>query len=443
MKLHLPSTRFPSSEPSPLPSQDYLLGFRGLLVIQYFLFVFLQLFLPSTVADSKDSEHIGVPLYQTILRKTLSVIFWNESLIYSFIIFLSARTICLPFFADPNRRVCASSIFRRGIRLWIPSAISLSLAAVIFSKFDNSTSVIAEFLTLTKNETAMTPLRLSSFLHAFNSLFDLFWTMKDYASQAANRAFPSGTLWVISVLFQQSYTVYMTMIIAPYTRPSWRVKALLAFISTAWWVQSWAWYSISGLLVADAVMHMDLKSRALSGWRFRVPFVERAARIPSWILYMLLILAGLIMQYLFIAWRPEFRNQEVKGHTGLYNSGSLNQGVNLEQPLARDDTYLVVMGVGLMVETYGWVQGVLRWRGLVGLGRRSFSVFLVQPLLVYTVGIKLFMHLQGLGWTHSLATLVSFIVCVPLVALGAEIFYRFVDLPSIWAAKRAFEFITS
>ena len=76
-------------------------------------------------------------------------------------------------------------------------------------------------------------MRLRNFLLYFNSLFEIFWVNKRYASQAANDVFPSGTLWIVSVLFQQSYTVYITMIIVPNTRTSWRVKAMLAFIVAA------------------------------------------------------------------------------------------------------------------------------------------------------------------------------------------------------------------
>src|SRR5436305_13397197 len=78
----------------PINDQRYLLGIRGLLVIQSFLWVFLQTFVPAVV---KDSNNTTGPNYQITLRKSLSVLFWNESLIYSAFIFLSPRTICIPF----------------------------------------------------------------------------------------------------------------------------------------------------------------------------------------------------------------------------------------------------------------------------------------------------------------------------------------------------------
>lgn len=367
MKFQLSHTRFPTfpssySDSSRLPSQDYLIGLRGVFVIQSFLFVFFQTFLPAAVADSKNTTG---PLYQTILRKVLSVLFWNESLIYSFIILLSSRTICIPFLANANRSVCASSIFRRGLRLWIPTFIIFSLSAAAFST--TSTQYITDFLNITGNISTSAPMRMRNFLVYFNSLFDLFWLINAYGSQAANKAFPSGTLWIVSVLFQQSYTVYMTMVIVPYTRPSWRVKALCIFIATAWWVQSWAWYSVTGLLLADVVLNMNFQFKSRSG------FSIGKIGVPMWPFYSVLILVGVLLQYLFIAWRPEYRDDELKGHTGLYNSGSLNEGLDLDQPQARDDNYLIVLGVLLLVETYDGLQKVLRNRVLVEMGKRSFS----------------------------------------------------------------------
>lgn len=214
------------------PSQNYLIGLRGLLTIQSFLFVFLQTFFPAAIPDSTN---LTGPKYQLILRKSLGVLFWNESLIYSFIILLSARTTCLPFLGNAHKSVCSSSIFRRGLRLWLPTFAAFSLSAAAFSKF--STQYVEDFLVTTGNVSTEVPMRMRNFLVFFNSLFDLFWLTKDYGSQAANRAFPSGTLWIVNVLFQQSYTVYMTMVIVPYTRRSWRVKALITFILSAWWVQ--------------------------------------------------------------------------------------------------------------------------------------------------------------------------------------------------------------
>jgi hypothetical protein len=169
----------------------------------------------------------------------------------------------------------------------------------------------------------------------------------------------------------------MTMIIIPYTRPSWRVKALLIFILSAFWVQSWAWFSITGLLISDMVHNMDFKSKARSG----IPIFKSSYRLPTWVAGILLMVAGLVLQYLYTAWRPEYQNVLLEGHAGLYYSGGLNYKYDVHQPQAKDDNYLILVGLLVVVEAYDVVQRILRVSALVYLGRRALSEFL-RSLLV-------------------------------------------------------------
>jgi hypothetical protein len=172
------------------------------------------------------------------------------------------------------------------------------------------------------------------------------------------------------VLTRSSFTTYMTMVIIPYTRRSWRVKGAFFFIVTAWWVQSWAWYSITGLLLADMATNMDFKAKAQRGIR-----VWRSIRCPSYLIYAVILAAGLVMQYLWVAWRPEYRDDELIAHGGLYYTGGLNENFDVKQPQARDDNYLVLLGFLLCVETSDIVQWTLANPLLVYLGRRSLSKY--------------------------------------------------------------------
>lgn len=362
------------SLPSTSPEYDWLIGIRGFLVIQSFVWCFLTVFAPTAVKDAANTDG---PFYQMILRKVFSVLFWNESLIYSFIVLLSARTICIPFLQNPTRQVVASQVFRRGIRLWIPTAAGLGLSTLILNQIGHG--YINDFKTRTDNVTVATPERIRNFLHWFNSMFELFWVNKKYMAQMGNLAFPSQTLFSVSIVFVQSYTVYMTMICIPYTRNSWRVKAFMFFIATAWWVQSWAWYSVTGILLADVVMNMDFKAKAHRGLRIGLPG-GRWVRCPSLIPCGTILLAGLIMEYLWVAWRPEYATAELKGHTGLYNGGSLNDGLDLSEPLARDDNYLVILGFMLMMESSDMLQLVFKNPLFTYLGRRSFSTCGPAPM---------------------------------------------------------------
>ena len=355
----------PKTRPA-VTGHEYLLGLRGFLVLQCFVWVFLQTFAPTAVKDAANDDG---PAYQQMLRKTLSVLFWNESLLYSFFILLSARTLCIPFFADPSKSVVASAVFRRGLRLYFPVAVSLAVTTLIFASL--GLGYIDDFKTRTGNVSFGTPYFLSNAVIYFNSVYNLFWTTTLVATQSGALAFPSQTLWVLNVVYQQSFTVFMVMVAVPYTRAQWRWKMALAFIMSAWWVQSWAWYSVTGMFLADAVAHMDFRARARAG--IKIPAVRRW-RLPAWVPAAAALLAGLAMQYVWTAARPDLASAELHAHTSLYTSDDLVSTFDPRQPQARADNYLVIVSWMVLLEMFAPPRAMMENRVFVYLGTRSLSM---------------------------------------------------------------------
>lgn len=372
--------------------QDYLLGVRGLLVIETFLYVFLQTFVPATVSDTDSEGQTHGPLYQVILRKTLAPVFWNENLLYASFIFLSARSIAIPFIRDPSRSRVAGAVFRRGIALWFPVAVALAIVKVAFSH--SYLEYILQFMIKTGNTSIEVPYFIPNAFAYFNAVFDLFWITHDYQAQAGSTAFPSQSLWIVTAIYQQSYTIYVTMIIIPYTRNRWRVQGSLFFIITAWWVQSWAWFSITGLIFADMVMNMDFKAKAQRG----IPVWKTSKRCPTWIPATIILSSGLLMQYLWTAWHPDLANEEYKIHTGMYYTAGLNTEDNGRYPQARDDNYLFLLGAFLFLESSDMLQYMFNNRLFTYLGRRSLSPFslLWNPSCMLTLLARLLSHSKHL-----------------------------------------------
>ncbi|BDD57760.1 hypothetical protein MAP00_003104 [Monascus purpureus] len=248
-------------------------------------------------------------------------------------------------------------------------------------------------------------------------------------------------MWIINVIYMQSYTVYASMLIIPYTRNSWRVKGSILFIITAWWVQSWAWYTISGLILADMVINMGFKAKAQRG--IPIPILKKKnVYVPVWIPYIILMAAGLFMQLVWTGWKPQKVSAEITVHAGLYYTGGLNNKYDLSEPQARDDIYLILVGVFLAVDTYDWLQLILRNPVFVYLGTRSLSWFFAQGIIIYTAGIKLFLHLTtDKQWSKDSATGLSLIVCLSAVIVLAEVFYRLVDYPCRAMSYRVFDWI--
>ena len=349
-----------------IEGQEYLLGFRGLLVIESFLWTFLITFAPNTVKDA--TINIDGPLWQIVLRKTLSVLFWNGTLIYSFFIILSARSLAIPFFKNSSRVVVAGALVRRGIRLIIPVAVSLAIITTAFACL--GTEYIDDFKAFTNSIAFATPYFLRNAFVYFNSVYQLFWVTSEFFTQSGNFAFPSQTLWTINLIYQQSFTVFIIMVIVPYTRAGWRVKMAFPFVLTAWWVQSWAWYTVTGLLFADMVMNMDFKAKAQRG--IPIP-IFKGFRLPAWFPAVVIMLAGLVMQYLWTAWKPGMVLDELMYHTNIYSDTELNTSIDPRQPQARNDNYLFILGFWILFEMFDFIQNFFRNPVLIYLGKRSLS----------------------------------------------------------------------
>ncbi|KAH8703966.1 hypothetical protein BGW36DRAFT_394152 [Talaromyces proteolyticus] len=427
--------------------QLYLVGFRGVLVISTFLWVFLQTFAPTTVYAAWANQ--DGPHDQENVRKVLSVLFWNQYFLIGSIIFLSARSIAIPFFRNPTKESIARILLTRPLTLCIPAAIAVAIVkGSITDDFVNN--ILLRFAEGTNNNAIPIPQPLPTTLSYWNSVFNLFWVSHQFAAQAANYAYPTQTLWMITAVYIQSYTVYMTMIVVPYTRPKWRVQFSIFFIIAAWWCQSWAWYTISGLIMADMVVNMDFKVHAQRGipvqfrnlaWR---QADGRPRRIPVWSVAGLVMLGGIAMQYVWVAARPDLFTAEWEIHSNPYSIGGLNTEYQNDHTSARDDVYLMLVGFFFLLETYDILQRVLQNRFFVYLGSRSYSYFLIQPILIYRVGIRVFGQLRG---THGIgypgSVVVTLITCLAVTVPAAELYHRLVCVPSRYLAHHFYEFITS
>lgn len=70
------------------------------------------------------------------------------------------------------------------------------------------------------------------------------------------------------------------------------------------------------------------------------------------------------------------------------------------------------------------------------LTRRTAGFFIVQSIVIYTLGIKLY---QKLGLANDIGLVaVCFFVTLAVSILGAEIFYRTVEIPSHVLSHSAF-----
>ncbi len=71
-------------------------------------------------------------------------------------------------------------------------------------------------------------------------------------------------------------------------------------------------------------------------------------------------------------------------------------------------------------------------------------MFVAQSIVVWTVGIKLFLYLHAeQGLSIAATNGVVFFVCLLAVAFFAEGYHRLVDLPTRWFAKAVFAWLAN
>ena len=343
------------------PSQPYVTGLRGILALESILWIFFQTFVPAIVSSGAHG-----PTYQHVLRGVFSVPFWNASLISSFFIILSARAICIPFLQNPCAATYAGSLIRRPLRMGISLSIASGLAILILSQL--GTAHIDEFKLVLPNESISTPAIPQTALVALNSIFDLFWIVSDFSGQAGNTFWPSATVWCPSLIYYQSYTVYMLMVLLPYTRSRWHTQGLALFTFGSFWLESWGWYSAAGLLLADFATDKSLQAQLRHGFS-----VVSDIRCPPFISATVLIMAGLAMKYTWTA-LPQYSNSELTLHPFFHLSDYTTTATfDSADPYPRVDDFLIIIGILILVETLDIAKSMLSTRPLLLLGERSLS----------------------------------------------------------------------
>lgn len=348
-------------EKRPDDAQRYLHGLRGLLTISSFLWVFFQTFIPALVSGGTAG-----PTYQKILRCIFAPTLWDESLLSSFFIALSARAICVRFLKDPNPTAFAGSIIRRIVRFSLAVGLASGIASAIFKSL--GTEYIQHFKQILPNDSIPSLDMPHNGLTALNAIFDLFWVVRSYYYQAANSFWPSQTIWALSVVYQQSWTVYFLMVILPFTRATWHFSALLLFSAGSFWMDSWGWYNATSLLLADYVINTKLRARLNEGLNIKEDW-----NIPFAVPAMAMIIGGFAMKYVWTA-LPQYVNAELYLHPWLDLAESTTRDAfAIADPYPRVDNYLVIFGTLLLVETTNQVRDLLSARWLVSLGRRSLS----------------------------------------------------------------------
>ncbi|KAF2717266.1 hypothetical protein K431DRAFT_334501 [Polychaeton citri CBS 116435] len=416
-----------------LKEAPYLTGLRGILVLESLLWIYFQTFIPALVPNNRTPT--PGPSSQKAIRDIFSPLLWNGSFIASFFLVLSARSICVKFLASAGPQTLAGTLIRRTVRMVLSIAFASGIAMAILKSI--GTGYIDDFKAALPNESIATPGTAENGLVALNSMFDLFWVVRDFSTQAANTFWPSGTLWSPSLIYYQGWTVYILMVLMPYTRKEWQVQGLGLFAAGSFWMNSWGWYSATALLLAAKVLDPSSRQQLTEGIKLTDNFV-----LPTFFPAILLTVGGLAFKYAWTAF-PQYADKMLVLHPFLDISETTNPAAfAAADPYPRIDNYMLIFGILLFVESAPKVQSLLSARPLVWLGNRSFSFFVAQSIVFWTISIKLWLllHIEQQANTAS-ANAAAFFVGLVATAVFAELYHRIIDMPSRWVAKNTYDWL--
>lgn len=417
----------------PQKTIGYLEGLKGLIAFEAFLWVFFRTIVPGAVFESLEQNTYSPPRYQSVLREVFSPMFWDGNLQASFFVIISARLVAVRFLSNPSAESMAGTLFRRGLRLWFPTAVALAIATII--NYAGGFEAITHNAEILNNHIPEVPYKIPNAWAFFNSVFNLFWYID--GTQAGVKAFPTGQLWIVPIVYQESFTVYMIMLMFPYMTRGTRFYGMLGFIVVAWWLQSWSWYGVTGLLFADGVIGMNFIEVAKKG--LKVPYLKK--RLSTYYAAGFFLGLGIVLKYVYEVADPNKINDELIVHTPIYGGG-LNRDFDVNQPHQRISSWFMVVGALMFIEMNVLGQKIMANPLFRYLGRISFSWFLTQSCIIYTVGLQLNLRLQYIDhWAAPLAQFVTFLVCLITTIACADVFTRIVDNPSKWLADYLFDWI--
>jgi hypothetical protein len=284
----------------------------------------------------------------------------------------------------------------------------------------------------------------TSAIEFFNSLIAFFFAQFNFSYYDRAFAFipPAGATWILPIVFQQTYTLVTLAYILPYTRLQAKVLGYLGFALLCYWVGSWAWYSITGLLICEFATVYKQVTPTSFPIRFGSKKGRTLCRCPLWLPSLALFLVGVLQKFLWMS-IPSFRDHEYVAHTDILTGGlvrNLNSGIT---PFPRIDDWMVITGLLLLIELLPRFQSVLDNMILRHLSRLSFSIMLTSGSIFVSLGAFIRNQMiQQAGITDPAALLgILFVTVVPVAILVAEGVHWTVEWGSIRGSRWFFSWM--
>jgi peptidoglycan/LPS O-acetylase OafA/YrhL len=341
---------------------------------------------------------------------------------------------------DALSNTMTSSIFRRGIRLFLPTTISTFLVVVFLRMgFYETTRAFAKDKTFIRNVVEHHPERLSSFAAQFK---DWVWKVYEFVHVWGWESFGGSTsydvhLWTIPVEFRCSMVLFLTLTGLARLRPWIRLTSLF-FIS--WFTYRNARWEM--LLFLSGMFLAELDLIRLASRRPTTPHAllhspcsncKDTSTQRKKIMNVLWVVLGVVALYLMS--QPDDHFDETPGWVTLSHF----------IPKWFGDKYRYYQCLGsilfiLATNHSKMLQRPFNYPFVQYFGKISYAIYLVHGPVLHVIGFRI----EPWAWSitgHETRSqyiqgfLLGSIFIVPITIWAADLFWRCVDEPTVRFAR--------
>ncbi|KAL4763716.1 acyltransferase family protein [Aspergillus foveolatus] len=345
---------------------------------------------------------------------------------------------------DETYVTLASSTFRRGLRLYIPSfvGIFLVLIAVRLGAYNYSQKVLFEGHTIRGTNEQHPPIMVRSLT---KQLWDWYYTLArlmdpfDWALYYNNY---NPHLWTIPVEFRSSIVLFLTILATARVKTAIRISLVSMLV---WFCMRYGRWDVvlflGGMLMAEADLIQGL-------WETRPSSGEAGDKEKrSW--------GNAALPQRQFSFRLVNRKRWIALFIlGLYLGSTPNTGYKFTPffmwtwhitPKTYPEPHRFPQTLGALMIVYSinhskdiqklFVNPVSQY-----LGKISFAFYIVHGPILHSLGYSLMpniWHITGkeTNFQYCLGFFIGWLICLPISLWAGDLFWRLVDIPSVNLAK--------
>lgn len=376
----------------------YLEGLRGVAALIVVIFHFLRCFFPASINGNPSTAHLP---FETLIALSPFYLIYSGTFYVAIFFILSGFVLSYNFFSTHSVKNVISSASRRYTRLALPVLVTSSIYYLMLQTGAFQADYYQHLAQVTHSD---------NFHNRYNFEFG-FWDMLEHSIFSVffefNQAKYNNVLWTMPYEFYGSMIIFSFLLV--FGKSKFRLvgyTALLLFLFVVIKKPEFIAF-VFGMILSD--LHVNGRLEKL-----KTHFSK----------YILLILGCYLAgfnDYL----EPRFLQSS--SHAWMLSS------LNFFKTLYVPGRLLIIIGASIIllsILSSKRLQSLFSNRFCVFLGKISFTLYLSHYVVLFSVSCLAFDWLRA-SFSYSSASLISFIISMPLFFIIAWFLYLWVDRASV------------